>query len=153
MPRNAVHRPKVSRLKMGQKHMLRFALVAMMSMFSTISLAQDTLLEAMDGYSGFAPYDAGIILPVQITDDLFDDFLFIDTRTAEEHAQSTIDGAIHIEWREVFSRVDEIPREQKTILFCNTGALSAQAGFGLRVLGYENVLILQGGFQDWQATH
>jgi len=64
-----------------------------------------------------------------------------------------IEGAVHIEWREVFSRLDEIPKDRKTILFCNTGALSAQAAFGLRVLGYENVLILQGGYTDWVAVH
>ena len=80
---------------------------------------------------------------------MFDDLLFIDTRTKEEHAQATIDGAIHIEWREVFSRLDEVPTKRKTVLFCNTGALSAQSAFGLRVIGYDNVLILQTGFEGW----
>ena len=38
-----------------------------------------------------------------------------------------------------------------TILFCNTGSLSAQAAFALRVAGRENVLLLQTGFIGWQA--
>jgi len=105
----------------------------------------------MEEYSLFAPYDAGIILPAQITPDIKDSLAFIDTRTAEEHQNQTIPGAIHIEWREVFTRLDEIPKDRRTVLFCNTGALSAQAAFGLRVLGYENVLILQTGFEGWQA--
>ena len=37
------------------------------------------------------------------------------------------------------------------LLYCNTGTLSAQAGFALRVAGYDNVHILQGGFAEWKA--
>jgi rhodanese-related sulfurtransferase len=115
--------------------------------------ASDEVAEAMEGCASFAAYDAGIIIPAQVTDDVFDSFTFIDTRSADDFEAGTIEGAVHIEWREVFSRLDEIPKDRKTILFCNTGALSAQAAFGLRVLGYENVLILQGGYTDWVAVH
>lgn len=113
--------------------------------------AQDPVHEAITEYTYFATYDAGIILPSQITDDLMGDFIFIDTRTTAEFQEATIDGALHIEWREVFARLDEIPPVQKTVLFCNTGALSAQSAFGLRVMGYDNVLVLQGGFKDWKS--
>ncbi|MEY8144622.1 rhodanese-like domain-containing protein [Falsihalocynthiibacter sp. CO-5D18] len=75
--------------------------------------AQDAVLEAMTDYTDFATYDAGVIVPAQVTSDLFESFVFIDTRTAEEFAESTIEGAIHIEWRTVFSRIDEIPKNQK----------------------------------------
>lgn len=119
----------------------------------TAVFAQDAVLEEMADYTGFATYDAGIIVPAQITDDPFGNFVFIDTRSTEEFVDSTIDGAIHIECRDVFSRIDDIPKDQKTVLFCNTGALSTQAAFGLRVMGYENVLILQGGYEDWKTLH
>jgi rhodanese-related sulfurtransferase len=131
----------------------KFVLATVFSLIASTAFAQETTLQAMEDYTGFATYEAGIILPAQITPDLFDSFVFIDTRTEEEFTQATIDGAIHIEWRDVFSRIDEIPKDQKAILFCNTGALSAQAVFGLRVLGYENILILQGGYEDWKAIH
>lgn len=107
--------------------------------------------EAMSDYAGFAPYEAGIILPAQLTDDIINKVVFIDTRSQQEYATATIDGARHIEWREIFSRLDEVPTDSKVVLFCNTGALSAQATFGLRVLGYDNVLVLQGGLHAWQA--
>ena len=38
------------------------------------------------------------------------------------------------------------------LVYCNTGTLSAQAGFALRVAGWENVRILQGGLSEWKAT-
>jgi rhodanese-related sulfurtransferase len=117
------------------------------------SPSQETVLEAMDDYTAFVPYDGGIILPAQITPDLCDSFVFVDTRTSEEFAEATITGASHIEWRDVFARLDEIPTDKKVVLFCNTGALSAQSAFGLRVMGYENVLILQTGFEGWKTHH
>jgi len=61
--------------------------------------AQEAVVDAFTEYTDFTPYDAGIILPAQITDDLFDNFVFIDTRSAEEFAYATIEGAIHSKWR------------------------------------------------------
>lgn len=129
---------------------LTMVALAMIAIPATAS-DQDVVHEAISEYADFAPYDAGIILPTQITDDIIEGFVFIDTRSQEEYSAGTIDGARHMEWRDIFSRVDEIPTDSKVVLFCNTGALSAQAAFGLRVLGHENVLVLQGGLQDWQA--
>ena len=49
----------------------------------------------------------------------------------------------------------EIPKGKKVVLFCNTGSLSAQAAFALRVAGRENVSLLQTGFLGWKldAAH
>jgi rhodanese-related sulfurtransferase len=58
---------------------------------------------------------------------------------------------VNIEWRQVLSKRDDIPKNKPVIIYCNTGSLSAQSGFALRVAGYENVRILQGGFAEWQA--
>lgn len=115
--------------------------------------AQDTAsLEAMQDYLMFAEPQAGIILPRQIDRDVFEAATFIDTRSAEENAEGTIAGARHIEWREVLDRIDEIPESGLTILFCNTGMRSAQATFALRVAGRDNVVVIQGGLDNWRET-
>lgn len=98
----------------------------------------------------FSDYEAGIIVPQQIDKDVFENVVFIDTRDAEQFEAATIPGAVNIEWREVLDRIDEIPEDRKTILFCNTGSLSAQAAFALRVAGRGNVSVLQTGFTGWQ---
>ena len=127
---------------------IAFAAVALL----TSPVLADPVKDAMQEYSEFATFDAGIILPEQISEEIFTEVTFIDTRSAEEFAESTIPTATHIEWRDVFGRIDEVPTDGKVILFCNTGALSAQAAFGLRVLGRENVLILQTGYHGWLAN-
>lgn len=114
------------------------------------ALAQDAAVEAMQEYMMFSDYEAGIILPQQIDQSVFETALFIDTRDAGQFEQGTIPGAVNIEWRQVLDRIDEIPEDRMTILFCNTGSLSAQAAFALRVAGRSNVVVMQTGFTGWQ---
>ena len=112
--------------------------------------ANEEAIEAMNDYMAFQEYESGIMVPAQIDQMVFEASTFIDTRNAEQFEAATIPGAINIEWREVLERIDEIPEEGKVILFCNTGSLSAQATFALRVAGRENVVVLQSGFIGWQ---
>lgn len=134
--------------------MLTFRMIACLALALLITApqarAQDAAVEAMQEYLMFSEYEAGIILPHQIDKTVFDTALFIDTRDEEQFADATIPGAKHIEWREVLDRLDEIPEDRMTILFCNTGSLSAQATFALRVAGRSNVVVMQSGFHGWQ---
>lgn len=111
--------------------------------------AEEAVIEAMRDYMEFAPYAAGIILTGQLDRTVFESVLFIDARDARQYDAGTIPGAINIEWREVLARRGEIPRDRKVVMFCNTGSLSAQATFALRVAGYENVVVLQDGLEGW----
>jgi rhodanese-related sulfurtransferase len=127
-------------------------ILAALGLLSAPARASDAAIEAMQDYMMFQPYESGIILPQQIDKSVFDAAHFIDTRSADQFAAATIPGAVNIEWREVLDRMDDIPTSQMVILFCNTGSLSAQATFALRVAGRENVLVLQSGFTGWQST-
>lgn len=126
------------------------ALGLALSMATPAFPQQDAAIEAMQDYLMFAEETAGIILPQQIDRTVFENALFVDTRSAAQHAEDTIPGAVHIEWREVLDRIDEIPENQMTILFCDTGARSSQATFALRVAGRTNVVVMQSGFGGWQ---
>jgi rhodanese-related sulfurtransferase len=132
---------------MKLKHLLAAATVAL-GIHAAPVLAQDAAIDAMQEYMMFSEYEAGIILPQQIDQSVFETALFVDTRDAGQFEEATIPGAVNIEWREVLDRIDEIPEEQMTILFCNTGSLSAQAAFALRVAGRSNVVMLQNGWQE-----
>ena len=111
--------------------------------------ANEAVIEAMGEYLMFQAYESGIILPQHIDQSIFEAVTWIDTRDSEQFDKQTIPGAIHIEWRQVIERMDEIPTDRKVIVFCNTGSLSAQAGFALRVAGFDNVVVMQSGFLGW----
>jgi len=112
--------------------------------------AENPAVKAMQDYLDFATYEAGIIVPQQLSRDVFEGVVFIDTRDAGQFDKGTIPGARNIEWREVLTRIGEIPKDKKVVLFCNTGSLSAQAAFALRVAGRDNVLVLQTGIDGWR---
>jgi len=116
------------------------------------AVANEEAIEVMNDYMAFQEYESGIMVPQQIDQTVFEASTFIDTRDAEQFAEASIPGAINIEWRQVLDRIDEIPESGKVILFCNTGSLSAQATFALRVAGRENVVVLQSGFIGWQEN-
>lgn len=127
------------------------SIVAIVLTFNiSVAVANEEAIEAMNDYMAFQEYESGIMVPQQIDQVVFEASTFIDTRDAEQFAEATIPGAINIEWRQVLDRIDEIPESGKVILFCNTGSLSAQATFALRVAGRENVVVLQSGFIGWQ---
>lgn len=107
--------------------------------------------EAMADYMAFAEYGGGTIFAEQIPADQYAKTFIIDARDAQQFERSHIPSAVNIEWRDVLARRDEIPKDQMVLIYCNTGSLSAQAGFALRVIGWTNLRILQGGYQEWLA--
>ena len=130
------------------KLILSFA-ISLGLLSSMSAKANEANIEAMGEYLMFQEYESGIILPQQIDQSVFEAVTWIDTRDSEQFDKQTIPGAIHIEWRQVIERMDEIPTDRKVIVFCNTGSLSAQAAFALRVAGFDNVVVMQSGFLGW----
>ena len=126
------------------------AAVLAAALLASPAAAESPAIQAMQEYLEFSTYEAGIIVPQQLSKEVFDNVVFIDTRDAGQFAKGTIPGARNIEWREVLSRINDIPKDKKVILFCNTGSLSAQAAFALRVAGRDNVLLLQTGLDGWK---
>lgn len=108
-------------------------------------------IDAMEAYLDFVDYGGATIFPEQIPKDDWKKFFVIDARDKEQFAKERIPGAVNIEWRRVLAERGGIPRDKPVLLYCNTGTLSAQAGFALRVAGYENVRILQGGYAEWKT--
>lgn len=108
-------------------------------------------VKAMEEYLVFVDYGGGTIRSEQIPKEDWKRFYVIDARDDEQFDKEHIPGAVNIEWRQVLEKRGSIPKGKPVLIYCNTGSLSAQAGFALRVAGYENVRILQGGFSDWKS--
>ncbi|WP_310566678.1 rhodanese-like domain-containing protein [Hydrogenophaga sp.] len=107
--------------------------------------------DEMAAYLEFVDYGGGVIFAEQIPKDEWPKMVVIDARDAGQFAKGHIPGAINMDWRQVLARRNDIPRNKPVLIYCNTGSLSAQAGFALRVAGWDNVRILQGGMEEWKA--
>ena len=135
----------------------RFALPALLSactLFAApLALADNKALaiDEMEAYLEFVDYGGGVIFAEQIPADEWKKMFVIDARDASQFAKGHIPGAVNMDWRQVLAKRNTIPKNKPVLIYCNTGSLSAQAGFALRVAGWDNLRILQGGMQEWQA--
>lgn len=75
--------------------------------------------------------------------------LVIDVRGDAEIAAGMIAGAQHIPLHLIPLRVAELPRDVPVILYCRTGARSAQACAFLAQHGLTNLHNLTGGVMAW----
>jgi rhodanese-related sulfurtransferase len=105
----------------------------------------------MEAYLEFVDYGGGVIFAEQIPADEWKKMFVIDARDAAQFAKGHIPGAVNMDWRTVLAQRQTIPKDKPALIYCNTGSLSAQAGFALRVAGWDNLRILQGGMQEWQT--
>ena len=134
-----------------KKHHIYFSLVMLFAATSVMATDKAKLIDELSSYLEFVDYGGGVIFPEQIPKSEYAKMMVIDARDAAQYAKEHIPGAVNIEWRQVLAKSGDIPKNKTVLIYCNTGTLSAQAGFALRVSGWENVRILQGGFSEWKA--
>jgi rhodanese-related sulfurtransferase len=134
---------------MKKLHLITLALLFAVS--SVMANDKAKLIDELSAYLEFVDYGGGTIFAEQIPKSEYAKMMIIDARDAAQYAKEHIPGAINMEWRQVMAKSADIPKNKPVLIYCNTGSLSAQAGFALRVSGWENVRILQGGFSEWKS--
>jgi rhodanese-related sulfurtransferase len=133
------------------KKKLYITLALLLAAPSVMANDKAKMMDELSGYLEFVDYGGGTIFPEQIPKSEYAKMMVIDARDAAQYAKEHIPGAVNIEWRQVLAKSGDIPKNKPVLIYCNTGTLSAQAGFALRVSGWENVRILQGGFFEWKS--
>jgi len=133
------------------KYLICTCLALLCTSFPALADDKAQLMDELSGYLEFVDYGGGTIFAEQIPKGEYAKMMVIDARDAAQYAKEHIPGAVNIEWRQVLAKSGDIPKNKPVLIYCNTGSLSAQAGFALRVSGWENVKILQGGFAEWKA--
>ena len=133
------------------KKLVCTAMVILLAAAPAVANDKAKLMDELSGYLEFVDYGGGTIFAEQIPKSEYSKMMIIDARDAAQFSKEHIPGAVNIEWRQVLSKSSSIPKDKSVLIYCNTGSLSAQAGFALRVSGWENVKILQGGYAEWKA--
>jgi rhodanese-related sulfurtransferase len=81
-----------------------------------------------------------------------DSFLLIDVREESEFAAGRIPGSLHLGKGIIERDIEAVVPEPGTpiILYCGGGYRSALAAFNLKLMGYSNVISMDGGFRGWK---
>jgi hydroxyacylglutathione hydrolase len=76
----------------------------------------------------------------------------LDVRRADEFAEGHILNAHHIPYTRLAERLNELPRDQRIVVNCRSGARSARACAFLQHKGFD-CINLAGGYLAWETSH
>jgi adenylyltransferase/sulfurtransferase len=82
--------------------------------------------------------------------DAGDAIVLLDVREETERRFVQI-GGMFIPLGEIPSRMNEIPREGKIVVYCHSGVRSERAASFLRTNGFRSAESLEGGIDAWAA--
>src|SRR5690606_2922604 len=76
----------------------------------------------------------------------------LDVRTRSEFNAGHIAGTTFIHFGELPRKLDVVPKDVPVIVYCASGTRSTTALSILRKYGYEDLYIIEGGFDAWKAA-
>lgn len=77
------------------------------------------------------------------------EFFLLDVRTQGEYDDGHISGSTLIPVQVIESRLDELPKDEKILIYCRTGRRSVDASRILIDHGFKHVYNMKGGITDW----
>ena len=80
-----------------------------------------------------------------------EEICFLDVRTEEEYKEEHILEAINIPLSGLESRIGELDKSKKIIVYCSSGDISRTASETLVQQGFENVYNMLGGIEEWKV--
>ena len=83
-----------------------------------------------------------------------DEFHLVDVREESEFAASHIPDALHLGKGVIERDIEKsIPdTNAPVVLYCGGGYRSALAALNLQLMGYTNVISMDGGFREWKQA-
>lgn len=83
-----------------------------------------------------------------------DKAFLIDLRDSESFKSGSITNSFNIPSNDLIRRSNEINQKEKSIvLICEMGSVSPNSGELLQKEGFENILILKGGINQWKMDN
>ncbi|RDI41034.1 MBL fold metallo-hydrolase [Falsibacillus pallidus] len=108
-----------------------------------ISNGEDAPLE------GYASIPAGELIEPAKNGEYF----IIDVRNDQEWEDGHIPGAHHFPLGHLDEHLDEVPKDQKLLVHCQSGARSAIASGLLMANGFNNLINVKGGIAEWKEQN
>lgn len=85
--------------------------------------------------------------------DLSENDLLIDVRSAQEFGKGSIPGAINISVDDIRTKLDELPKDKNIYVFCQIGLRGYLAQRILLQHGFYKVYNLSGGYKLWENAY
>ncbi len=79
------------------------------------------------------------------------EFVLVDIREAWERELYNI-GGLHIPMGDLIGRINELPKDKETVLYCEKGIRSVIAIQRLEASGFHHLFNLSGGMKAWKES-
>jgi rhodanese-related sulfurtransferase len=79
-------------------------------------------------------------------------FIFLDVRTPSEYAEGHIPGAKLIPIRELPDRLNEVPRDKRVYVYCESGGRAIRAARILAGAGFKNIENVPASMAGWRKA-
>ena len=147
------------------KRILIFTISSISILFTTLAWSYDEELAKSyaELFSEVKGEKAGkylhFVIPHKFVKDIKSgkEMVVIDVRTPSETElfSMTSEKNLKITANEIFQpeNLKRIPTDKEVIVICKSGARATAIGTGLRHIGFDNVYILKGGFEDLSAYY
>ena len=71
----------------------------------------------------------------------------------EEFEEGHIKGAVLAPWHEVQEKIAGIKKDKQIVVYCSTGPRALKALKTLHDAGYQDISVLQYGYEGWQLEN
>lgn len=124
---------------------------------STPIVADQALYDMLDGFLSTLPEGFYAVKSDKLAEELAGAELptIIDVRNkAEWDKDGYIEGSVNIPFSDFFASLDQIPadKDARIVVLCASGHRGGITMMGLRLMGYTNVINLNGGLNGWKAA-
>lgn len=118
------------------------------------SAAMDPLHQAANALRNKLDGLADSLSPLQLRErlDSGEELLLLDVRSAAEHAEVRIPGAVLLPLGQLRTKAAELPRNKLIVPLCKISLRGFEATRILHAAGFENVAFLEGGVLGWPFT-
>ena len=124
---------------------------------STAIIADQALYEMLNGFLSTLPEGFYAVKSDKLSEELASGTLptIIDVRTkAEWDKDGYIEGAVNVPFSDFFASLDQVPadKDARIIVLCASGHRGGIIMMALRLMGYTDVINLNGGLNGWKAA-
>ncbi len=135
------------------RKLLVFLLVMLIAVpFVPTALAQDdAVVERLEEYGANLPEGYGVIAVDALVDMVAEgDVFLLDVRQPEEYEAGFIPTSVSVPLRTLGQNLNVLPGlDANIVVICKGGFRAMIGGAGLQFLGYDNVMVLKGGYDAW----
>ena len=110
----------------------------------------DNVVGYVTSLRGFQKERVASVSPERL-EDLGDPFV-LDVRAKSEYDAAHISGATQLHGGRVMWHLDELPRDRRIVVHCQTGTRSAVVASALRAAGFGDVVELEGSYEAYEKT-